>query len=503
MKKRELEEALRNAVSHTTPDKLNEILSACDRQKGTVIPMTNQKKKTSLITRVAGIAAAVVLLVAGGGLGLHLYKNQTVASTVMLDVNPSITLEVNRKDKVLTVLRGNEDGEKVIGDMDLVGTDVQVAVNAIVGSMLQKGYISDNANSILISVDGKDDAKTAALENTLVNEVGTVLGKNGAVLSQTMRMDETVRALMETYDISAGKAKLIQRIVRSNTAYTEADLAALNINELNLISNSGKHPAADVNSQGVASQDKYIGADRAKEIALAHAQVVAADVWDLEAELEVEKGALVYEVSFDYGNYEYDYHIDAQSGEIVKSKKKEDKKATGKPEDEQKPNAQLPDNLVGQDAAKQSAFAHANVKEADVSRFVCKEDFDDGRWVYEIEFTSGQYEYEYEVDAQSGRVVSFDRELEDDVKEHRPSQTTQQTQPTTPSAKVDEATVKQAVLAHANVKEADVRGFKCELDRDDGRLVYEVEFVSDGCEYDYEVDAETGAILKSEKERDD
>ncbi len=506
MKKRRLEETLRNAVSHATPDKLDDILSACDRQKGTVIPMTNQKKNRSLITRVAGIAAAIVLLVAGGGLGLHLYQTQAVASTVILDVNPSITLEVNRKDEVLNVLRGNADGEKVIGDMNLVGADVQVAVNAIVGSMLQQGYLSNNANSILISVDSENDQRAVELKKTLVNGVDAVMkntSSGGAVLSQTMRMDETIRAMMAEYNISAGKAKLIQRIVKSNTAYTEADLAVLNINELNLLSNSGKHPAQDVDSQGVASQGQYIGAERAKEIALTHAQVDVADVWDLEAELEAEKGKLVYEVSFDCGDYEYDYEIDAQSGEIVKSKKKEDKKASAKPDNAQKPDQQLPDNVVGETAAKQAAFAHANVKEADVKKLVCKEDFDDGKWIYEIEFVSGDYEYEYEVDAQSGLVVSFDREREEDVKEHRPSQSTQQTKPTTPNAKVDEAAVKQTVLAHANVNETDVRGFKCKLDRDDGRLVYEVEFVAGGFEYDYEVDAETGTILQSEKERDD
>ena len=42
-----------------------------------------------------------------------------------------------------------------------------------------------------------------------------------------------------------------------------------------------------------------------------------------------------------------------------------------------------------------------------------------------------------------------------------------------------------------------------ELDEEDGKLVYEVEFKSGGMEYDYEIDAANGTILQQEAERDD
>ncbi|MBQ7302119.1 MAG: PepSY domain-containing protein [Clostridia bacterium] len=500
MKKRELENALRTAVTRATPDKLDDILSVCDRQEGTVISMTN-KKKTSLLTRIVGIAAALVLLVAGGGLGLHLYQTQAVASTVMLDVNPSLALQVNHKDKVLSVTAENEDGAVVLGDMDLVGTDVQVAVNALVGAMLRKGYISEVANSILISVDGKDDAKATELKTVLAQEVDTVLKDapaGGAVLSQTVKKDDSVAALMEKYNISAGKAVLIQRIIKSNTAYTADDLAALSINELNLLSNSGKHPAQDVDSQGVASQGKYIGADRAKEIALTHAQIDEQTIWDLEVDMEFENGAMVYEVSFDHDVYEFKYDINATTGEIIKFKKELDDKDVEKPDNEQKPTQQLPAEAVGEAAAKQAAFAHANVNEADVVGYKCKVDEDDGKWVYEIEFVSGNYEYEYEIDALTGVVVDYDREYDDDVK--APAN---QTKPEKPVVTVDEKTAKQAAFAHAGVNEADVVGCKCKLDEDDGKWVYEIEFVCGGYEYSYEIDAQTGAVIEHEHEQDD
>ena len=60
--------------------------------------------------------------------------------------------------------------------------------------------------------------------------------------------------------------------------------------------------------------------------------------------------------------------------------------------------------------AKEIAVAHAGVSP---SRVECEFDRDDGRYVYEIEFKVGRYEYEYEIDAQSGEVVKYDKEYDD------------------------------------------------------------------------------------------
>ena len=43
---------------------------------------------------------------------------------------------------------------------------------------------------------------------------------------------------------------------------------------------------------------------------------------------------------------------------------------------------------------------------------------------------------------------------------------------------------------------------KVELDRDDGRLEYELEFRSGRTEYEYTIDATTGAVLDAEVDRD-
>ncbi|MBQ3392582.1 MAG: PepSY domain-containing protein [Lachnospiraceae bacterium] len=66
----------------------------------------------------------------------------------------------------------------------------------------------------------------------------------------------------------------------------------------------------------------------------------------------------------------------------------------------------------------------------------------------------------------------------------------------------DEALEK--ALAHAHLKRNEVDYVKkVELDYEHGRKVYEVSFYKNGYEYEYDIDAETGKVLKAEKDLDD
>ena len=68
---------------------------------------------------------------------------------------------------------------------------------------------------------------------------------------------------------------------------------------------------------------------------------------------------------------------------------------------------------------------------------------------------------------------------------------------------IDKAKAETAALAHAGLQKSQVKFFQCKLDVDDGVKVYEVEFYYNGYEYDYEVNALTGKVIKAEKEKAD
>ena len=135
--------------------------------------------------------------------------------------------------------------------------------------------------------------------------------------------------------------------------------------------------------------------------------------------------------------------------------------------------------------------------------------------MYEVEFYVTDAEYEYEIDALTGAVVSRSKEIWGGGKPV--AQTTATPAPTAapseaPSA-VPAATptsdsyigadaAKDAALADAGLSASDVTFVKQEFDRDDGRAVYEVEFYSGGVEYEYKIDAATGAVLERDVDHD-
>ena len=422
-----LERRIREAFAHVTPNAPSSALSACDQSvgKGRILMTTQGKGRIApIVRRVAGIAAALVLT-CGVAVGVYSYQaNVAVASTVSLDVNPSVEITTNKNEKVLSVTALNADGEIIIGDMSLKGSDLDVAVNALVGSMVQNGYINEVSNSILLTVDGKNEEKNAVIREKLVEKINEVLktdALDGAVLSQTIGTDETVKELAEEHGISKGKAQLIRQITLQNTRYSFEDLVKLTINELNLLSESGATKLENVDLSGIASDKKYIGEEAALAAALAHAEVAEADMTDLECEMDFEHGKMVYEIEFLCGDYEYEYTVDAESGEIVKQSKK---LPHGHEHGEGAENGNKPEEVgcaethITAEDALAKALAHAGIAaDAALEDTESKLSRKRGECVYKVEFELDGYEYEYLIDASTGDVIKYEKELEDEDKD--------------------------------------------------------------------------------------
>lgn len=500
MTEKEMERSIRQAFEHATPDVLGSVLDACDKQKGTVIIM-KENKKNNWVPKIAGLAAAL-LLVVGAGFGWNTYQtNYAVASTVSLDVNPSIEITVNQKERVLDVNALNEDGEKILADMDFEGSDIDVTVNAIIGSMVRNGYLNELSNSILVSVDSKDTEKSTALQNKLAKEVNALLQTDtftGAVISQTVNRDNDLNALAEKYNISAGKAKLIQRIVAQNTRYAFEDLVTLSINELNLLTESGNLHLDAVTSSGTASDKRYIGNEAAKQAALTHAGVDDHDIRGFEIDMELENGVMVYEIEFETNQYEYEYDINALDGAVVWQEKEPNRDDNGKPTVTPSPDSPTVPNptLISKDAAKSAALTHAGISADSITEFECELDRDHGAYIYEIEFKSGNYEYDYDINAETGAILKFQKDQDDDRNEdNTPSSNT--------ANYISKDEAKAAALKHAGVTAEAIRDYSCELDIDFGKARYEIDFESNGVEYEYEIDALTGTVLKADQEQDD
>lgn len=516
----ELERRLRTALDHAAPNDLEGVLSRCETGKGTVIDMTNAVETKKKKRRWAPLAAAacLALVLVGGGGGYYYYSaNNAVASLVSLDVNPSIQLEVNKNEKVLSATPMNDDGAEILADMDLKGTQADVAMYAIIGSLLQHGYVDELANSILITVEDDDQARGEKLQQELTAQADAALANaqvNGAVLAQTLQNSEELSQKAQEYGISTGKAALIQAIVAgSNNTKTFEDLVGLSINELNLLytaqaplegqtsgneQNTGAANAAPITTSGSASQSAYIGLEAAKEAALKHAGVSASDATFVEAEYDYDDGRMVYEVEFHVKGTEYDYEIDAQTGAVVKYKNEQNGANTGSS------GSANTSSFIGESAAKAAALSHAGVSESSTKYCNAWLEYDDGRAeCYEVEFMAGNTRYEYKIALTSATVLESERESYGNSGQST-GQSGSQTSggSSTSSTDIGAEKAKSIALNHAGVSASQTSEMKVEQDWDDGVLEYEVEFKAGGVEYEYTIHGGTGQILKYESDRD-
>lgn len=195
-------------------------------------------------------------------------------------------------------------------------------------------------------------------------------------------------------------------------------------------------------------------------------------------------------------------------------------------------------NLIDEQTAEEFAFVDAGVKSDSISEISANLDYDHGKYEYNIKFNIENAGYEYEIDAQDGSVLSKEIKINDEEQskglaenndpagqqtttdtqlpaepaDRAPDETTNETTPNTmpetaaPKVNtnsyisVDQA--KKTALEHAGLSENQVKFSSAKLENEDGQFEYEIEFYKDLVEYEYEIDAVTGEIMKSEIDYD-
>ena len=166
---------------------------------------------------------------------------------------------------------------------------------------------------------------------------------------------------------------------------------------------------------------------------------------------------------------------------------------------------------IGIDAAKAVALESAGVAEDDAVFSTAGLDKRNGMDYYAVDFTAGGQSYEYDIDAVTGVVIDSSSgggtaetpaAGDDDGTAPAPAAASpspsagQTTGGQAAATAVTEEQARETALSHAGLTADQVTFVRSKLDRDDGRLMYDVEFyTSDYKEYDYEIDAATGEIL--------
>jgi uncharacterized membrane protein YkoI len=511
MRNNEIEKKLSADIEARTPNNYKNVLSACGsvERKEKVLTM---KKRSSFVKWASSIAAALVLVIAlTAAIGMQI-NSDTITSVVSIDVNPGIELSIGKNDTVKKAVATNDDGTRILEGLELKNVDVDTAVSAIIGEMLKAGYISADANSVLITVDTKS-AESEELRQHLTDSVTKLLKAESieaAVVTQVVTddLDDAVKALAREHQMSHGKARLICELVTRGGAHTFDELKALTVNELLLLLDATGTTPDDVTGSGNASDSAYIGKDAVLAIALEASGLTAEQVVGVEVELDYKKGAMIYEVEFESGSTEYEYKIEASTGEILKSKVEADDEDDDDDHDyDHDHKVERPENLIGKEAAVNAALAAAGFSYSQAGEIECDLECKGGIWFYEIEFEVEENEYEYRIDATSAEVlnskVEADGDHDDDRDDHDDDEHKKDPSHALPENLIGEEAAINAAITAAGLSAEQVIKKDCDLEHKGKSWIYEVELETADAEYRYIIDAVSSAILSERNQADD
>ena len=292
-----------------------------------------------------------------------------------------------------------------------------------------------------------------------------------------------------------------------------------------------------------------IGADAAVNFALVDAGVLPEQARVDRVDFEYEHGRFVYEIEFVAEGVDYEYTIQAYTGEVLEKETEpvegyvapeketpaeESSSAPEEPvEESSAPEPETTPSYITQAEAERIALENAGVTRDQVTFRKIKLDTEDGVRIFEVEFFSETTEYEYDINALTGEIISMDIERqpkesiekssavevaeESEVSEEpeiseepevsEEPEISEEPEPQ-PVSYISVEQAKQTALADAGLSSATFT--KAKLEKDDGRVIYEIDFYAGNKEYEYDIDAFSGAILdrdieviEAEEEDDD
>lgn len=231
----QIELHLKSAVDTLTPNVFDRIDLSVPQdvpvpsalQSGDVHLLTLQRRMRGM---VLAAAACLCLVLTGGGAYHYQYRNRQVDSVIGIDVNPSVELSINRKNRVLSAEPLNEDAREIMDGMDLEGVDLNVAVNAVIGSMVTHGYLDDLENAILVTVSNDSIRKATELRTSVVGDIEQTLEENqvqAVVYDQQVIEKDEMKEIAGEYGISYGKAYFLMELIDQNQALTMDDMEEL------------------------------------------------------------------------------------------------------------------------------------------------------------------------------------------------------------------------------------------------------------------------------------
>ena len=491
---------------------LNAIGQIDDRLISGADPQVYMHRKKIRHQWIAALAACLVLMIGIGAVIPIVLGNQE-AGKVTMEINPGVEYTITRKRNVKSVRFLNDDAKEVLGEASLKGESLENAISITLAIYKISGYMERN-DTVLISFD-RQLSENGKLKEAVAEDVRRMLEKETSVhtlvyVSESDNSDDAT--LAKKYSISQGKAKLVSDAAKNSNLSTEA-LVKLPLDELVglqkevdsvvidtkyigmlkakaialddagcatrvtfteaiLIDEGVKYPYYHlvfrdnytqwtysinaINGDIIAKNEValFISLEEARAIALADAEISGSEkVVFTKEELSRNQGRPCWGLEFYTAKYQYSYKVDAKTGEIIYNRR-----------------------YIYVEIAKETALKDSGCSDVGKVVFTAEELVDGGIKTpyYQFVFNDGRTQWTYRINAVSGDIL--------DKKEE--------------SLFIPLQKAKEIALADAEISGSEKVVFtKEELNRNQGRPCWVLEFYTAKYQYSYKVDAKTGEII--------
>ncbi|TVP85880.1 MAG: hypothetical protein EA375_02700 [Acholeplasmataceae bacterium] len=157
---------------------------------------------------------------------------------VTLDINPSIELVVTPREKVIYANPLNEDAEMLLLGLDLVGMDLDDAIDLIITEAINLGFIDVDAEEVTIAVTSI--AEQAELGNIIRERVKAII--NQAFMNRAMMGRAEDKGFVpdfvaeaESYGVTPGFLFLARQVTEMDDEISLEEALDMTVDELNAI----------------------------------------------------------------------------------------------------------------------------------------------------------------------------------------------------------------------------------------------------------------------------
>lgn len=186
-----------------------------------------------------------LILIVGVVCLLNIRTKNRIYTTITLDINPSIEINLDKKDNVISVKALNKDAKDIVSS-DLKGKSLDAAIDSITRNVIDKGYVDGDHVEVILYTDGK--VKNDVIENKIKD---SFIKKEVAVDVITIKsVSKEDKELAKELNISPAKAAYIKSITDENKNVKVEDLANKSVNELKETKETGRYCDPGYNLEG-------------------------------------------------------------------------------------------------------------------------------------------------------------------------------------------------------------------------------------------------------------